>query len=234
MKKYLIVFVLICFPLTSSAFFDVSLKFGSKGEAVIELQEFLQDQEYLKGSVDGKFGFGTLKAVKAFQKDQGLKVDGYFGKGSREKAKSILDELLKDSNVMELEETGTIQPIFLPLSAPSFITTQVPQTINELPKQENIASDLGVFPTYTWYNHINSVWIATTGTRKGDIVSLTINNQTTTKIVESVSGKQSIWSGFSVENLDRTVEHPVELKVQRGNEYQVLTLKVKSDKNDNQ
>src|SRR3990167_6739588 len=117
MKKLLIL-ILICFPLMGFANFDVSLKFGSKGESVFELQEFLQDQNFYTGKIDGKFGFGTLRAVKAFQAKEGLKIDGYFGRVSREKANIILADLLKDSNDTEIIETGTIAPIPVIVQAP--------------------------------------------------------------------------------------------------------------------
>ena len=65
---------------------------GSKGPAVKEMQKTLIALGYLKPtwtskrsgkkfpSDDGNFGSGTEKAVKAFQKAQGLKVDGLVGK----------------------------------------------------------------------------------------------------------------------------------------------------------
>lgn len=114
MKKVFIVLGIICLPFISQAYFDTSLKYGSKGEAVIELQEFLQDQDIFQGTIDGKFGLKTLKAVKAFQLSQGLKADGYFGKASREKANLILENILKDSKEAEQEEiinVGTPTPI---------------------------------------------------------------------------------------------------------------------------
>jgi peptidoglycan hydrolase-like protein with peptidoglycan-binding domain len=70
----------------------------------MELQDFLQDQGFLTGNVDGRFGFGTRKAVIAFQTANGLKADGYFGRASREKAAS----LLTFDNTTEIEETGTV------------------------------------------------------------------------------------------------------------------------------
>ena len=54
---------------------------GSKGDAVKEMQSLLQQLEYDLGpcGVDGDFGRMTEKAVKAFQKDHGLKIDGVVG-----------------------------------------------------------------------------------------------------------------------------------------------------------
>ena len=62
---------------------------GDKGIQVARLQNFLNWCIGAKLSVDQDFGNKTLKAVKSFQKKYGLEVDGYFGKGSLAKAKTI-------------------------------------------------------------------------------------------------------------------------------------------------
>ncbi len=55
---------------------------GSKGEDVRQCQEILERLGYDLGrwGVDGDFGKDTLAAVKAFQQDRGLVVDGIVGK----------------------------------------------------------------------------------------------------------------------------------------------------------
>lgn len=54
-----------------------TLRRKDKGDAVREVQQLLADQGYLKKkAVDGSFGSGTEKAIKKFQKDQGLTPDG--------------------------------------------------------------------------------------------------------------------------------------------------------------
>jgi peptidoglycan hydrolase-like protein with peptidoglycan-binding domain len=55
------------------------LKKGSTGEAVKQLQSALKDLGYDVGAVDGKFGTKTEQAVKAFQQDRGIGVDGIVG-----------------------------------------------------------------------------------------------------------------------------------------------------------
>lgn len=59
-----------------------TLRKGMKGEYVTLLQTKLVSKGYNVGSygIDGDFGSGTLKAVKEFQKDHGLDVDGVVGK----------------------------------------------------------------------------------------------------------------------------------------------------------
>ena len=63
------------------------LRKGSRGDAVKELQEILMAKGYDLGKwgADGIFGKQTLKAVKAFQKDCGIKVDGIVGRITYEK-----------------------------------------------------------------------------------------------------------------------------------------------------
>ena len=56
-----------------------TLKTGSRGTEVKKLQTALKEKGYYSMKVDGVFGKGTLSAVKAFQKDNGLKTDGIAG-----------------------------------------------------------------------------------------------------------------------------------------------------------
>ncbi len=65
-----------------------SLKKGSKGDAVREVQRKLKDLGFLKGSVDGDFGDATEAAVIAFQKQYGLEADGKVGPQTLEKLAS--------------------------------------------------------------------------------------------------------------------------------------------------
>lgn len=55
------------------------VKSGSTGDTVKMLQKLLKDWGYNPGAVDGIFGPKTLKAVKQFQTDLGLDVDGIVG-----------------------------------------------------------------------------------------------------------------------------------------------------------
>ena len=59
-----------------------TLRKGSRGEAVKEMQTLLISKGYDLGKwgADGAFGKQTLAAVKAFQKNRGIKVDGIVGK----------------------------------------------------------------------------------------------------------------------------------------------------------
>ncbi|MBQ6173236.1 MAG: peptidoglycan-binding protein [Clostridia bacterium] len=52
---------------------------GSNGPAVLAVQQKLKALGYYKGALDGKFGNGTLAAVKSFQTLNGLRADGKVG-----------------------------------------------------------------------------------------------------------------------------------------------------------
>lgn len=63
---------------------DVTLRQGDSGESVRWLQWYLYKLGYLKESdIDGSFGPTTLSAVKEFQTDKKLEVDGLVGSGTR-------------------------------------------------------------------------------------------------------------------------------------------------------
>lgn len=56
-----------------------NLRRGSKGETVKSLQTLLTNKGKYTGRIDGDYGVYTENAVKAYQREQGLKVDGVFG-----------------------------------------------------------------------------------------------------------------------------------------------------------
>ncbi|MCM2674522.1 NlpC/P60 family protein [Shouchella plakortidis] len=57
-----------------------TLKQGQTGQAVKDLQSKLVDHGYSTNGVDGIFGAGTESAVRSFQADNGLAVDGLAGR----------------------------------------------------------------------------------------------------------------------------------------------------------
>ena len=56
-----------------------TLQWGDTGTAVKKLQEALKNRGYYSGKIDSTFGSGVYAAVKAFQKQYGLKADGIAG-----------------------------------------------------------------------------------------------------------------------------------------------------------
>ena len=56
-----------------------SFECGDEGQEVIDIQKRLVELQYKVSNVDGKFGPETEAAVKQFQTDKSLEVDGIIG-----------------------------------------------------------------------------------------------------------------------------------------------------------
>jgi len=59
-----------------------TLQRGDEGIDVAVLQQKLKQLNYYSGNIDGIYGGGTVEAVKRFQSENDLKVDGVFGQSS--------------------------------------------------------------------------------------------------------------------------------------------------------
>ncbi len=70
--------LLVCAICLSMSVLALS-KMGSRGTEVKNIQTALKQKGYYKSSVDGIFGTLTRTAVKNFQRDKGLTVDGIAG-----------------------------------------------------------------------------------------------------------------------------------------------------------
>ena len=68
--------LVICLAQTAGA---VTYQRGSSGSTVKQIQTKLKNWGYYSGAVDGVYGSATESAVKAFQKKNGLTVDGKVG-----------------------------------------------------------------------------------------------------------------------------------------------------------
>lgn len=55
-----------------------------------EAQTALKKAGYYDGAIDGKLGAGSQRAIRAFQKDQGLESDGIIGKKTWARLKGYL------------------------------------------------------------------------------------------------------------------------------------------------
>mgnify|MGYP001564786935 CR=1 FL=1 len=71
-------------------FGTVTLKRGSKGEPVKELQRFLNDKLNLGLKLDGKLGPKTIAVIKKWQKANGLKADGLVGVKTKAKMNAMV------------------------------------------------------------------------------------------------------------------------------------------------
>lgn len=73
----LMLVLILCMPLPAAA--APLLSYGSVGDDVTRLQERLTELGYYAGVISGQFLDNTQGAVSAFQKQNGLKVDGVVG-----------------------------------------------------------------------------------------------------------------------------------------------------------
>ncbi|WP_186577824.1 spore cortex-lytic enzyme [Aquibacillus kalidii] len=67
------------------AFSNQVIQQGAVGEDVIELQARLQYLGFYNGKIDGVFGWGTYWALRNFQYEFGLEVDGLAGSTTKQK-----------------------------------------------------------------------------------------------------------------------------------------------------
>jgi len=77
-----------------------TLRKGGRGDAVSELQGFLNLQGHEAGPVDGIFGGMTELAVIAFQRARGLNADGVVGNQTR----SVIDNIANGSGFASLAD----------------------------------------------------------------------------------------------------------------------------------
>lgn len=93
-KKVYQIIAIVCINILSISILMTSLpsvttpvlsKIGSQGNEVKAIQEKLKERGVYKGSVDGVYGTNTQKAVKTFQKQQGLTQDGVAGPATLKK-----------------------------------------------------------------------------------------------------------------------------------------------------
>lgn len=143
MKKVFIGLVLLLAPsLAFAQGFDADVSYGMKGDAVLEVQEFLGTQHCFSGPYTGNFYSLTLAGVKCFQKANGIPTTGYFGPLSRARAIDIVASESADN-----ETSTTTQDIG---SAPATTTPQTtnPSTVFTLPNGSVISiSPDGVITT---------------------------------------------------------------------------------------
>lgn len=69
---------------------SVKMREGTRSEKMRDIQQALKNAGYYDGKIDGIKGKGTKKAIKDFQKANGLKADGVVGR----KTWDLLDKYL--------------------------------------------------------------------------------------------------------------------------------------------
>lgn len=76
---FVVILTIVLSGIAYGALGDRLLGRGSRGPEVQELQSKLAQLGYSVGPIDGKFGSKTEAAIRSFQKDHGLRVDGLAG-----------------------------------------------------------------------------------------------------------------------------------------------------------
>ncbi|WP_231514815.1 spore cortex-lytic enzyme [Oceanobacillus salinisoli] len=76
---------------TVHAFSPQVIQQGATGDDVIELQARLQYIGFYNGKIDGVFGWGTYWALRNFQYEFGMKVDGLAGQKTKDKLVQVTD-----------------------------------------------------------------------------------------------------------------------------------------------
>lgn len=90
-KILLMIFISVfCIPFSMGekkveAFSNQVIQHGAVGDDVIELQSRLQYIGFYNGKIDGVFGWGTYWALRNFQYEFGLPIDGLAGQTTKEK-----------------------------------------------------------------------------------------------------------------------------------------------------
>lgn len=111
----------------SYAIYDKDLKLNSSGLSVIELQEFLIKNNYLKAKANGNYGPATTKAVKDFQKKNKISQTGTFGPMTRaaakKEAKNITNLPVNTAPILEQKPLPNFSPDIKNIMSKSFTTS---------------------------------------------------------------------------------------------------------------
>ncbi len=149
-----------------------TLLLGSKGAAVTQAQQLLKAKGYYQGRIDGDFGMGTRDAIAAFQRANGLTVDGKVGEQTWKKlqAPAIADvtpqepvividivrptspELTPATPTAPLANTPIPTPssIFIPVSSP--VSTNIPATSTTTPASMPTANAISLVDAANSYS----------------------------------------------------------------------------------
>ncbi|TYQ26807.1 peptidoglycan-binding protein [Pseudanabaena sp. UWO311] len=107
---------------------------GSKGAAVSQAQQLLKDKGYYQGRIDGDFGVGTRDAIAAFQRANGLTVDGKVGEQTWKKLQApAISNVTPPVTVVEIVRPSSPTPTpVTPSPTPSIFVPSptIPVTAN--------------------------------------------------------------------------------------------------------
>lgn len=108
-----------------------TIKQGSRGEVVTQLQMLLaRDGSSL--AVDGIFGNGTASAVRAFQKRNGLSVDGIVGPKTWAKLLEVA------GNIKQQEPVKPVEEPLVSVLIPDIPKTEAEELLKKYPKAQKV------------------------------------------------------------------------------------------------
>jgi len=128
-----------------------TLKVGSSGSSVTELQKLLNQAGY-SISVDGSYGSQTAAAVKAYQQANGLSVDGIAGTqtlGSLQGTSPTAQPASYSSLLQEM--AGSVPQYSAPPSYVSAYSSQIQDMLNKITSREKFSYDFNADPLYNQY-----------------------------------------------------------------------------------
>lgn len=187
--------------------FSGLLHYGMIGGQVRLLQYDLSKLGY-NVAQDGYFGPATLKAVKNFQTNNGLKADGIVGSATQNKIEALLKGTSQNKNKPFIDKVVSLagQGKVINSDAVAGKTTidDVKKVLGEPQKQDYVASAKGTYATYTNNN-------VTFGFNKGsqifEIRSYNIKTLTLEEI-EGVMGKPAYDKTFNGQKIIGYVVNP--------------------------
>ena len=91
-----------------------TLHMGDAGAPVRKLQTALKNAKYYTGKIDGQYGASTYDAVRAFQKANGIKVDGVAGLATLDRLYGIVATATPTAKA----GTGTNPPVYRTVTNP--------------------------------------------------------------------------------------------------------------------
>lgn len=105
-KKFMLLFTMLLI-MSAACAHAASIRLGSTGSDVEELQKMLSKLGYYSGNISGHAGEKTVEAIRAFQESQGLKTDGIAGTATMNKLRSILDPSYKAPSSSSSSSSGS-------------------------------------------------------------------------------------------------------------------------------
>lgn len=125
------------------------LEHGNSGASVRQLQTLLKDKNYYSGKIDGKFGDGTERAVRNFQRDKGLPVDGKAG----DKTWSLLNPISSPEPTLRMgsSDSAAVKRLqdFLGIKQDGEFGQGTKNAVKKLQKAQGIRAD-GIAGPDTW------------------------------------------------------------------------------------